>query len=66
MTPGSRITPGAAIGLLFFLALFEAGCSYVCALSGFSNKTFCGMHDTMLGSNIAMAVFYSWLEKLFS
>lgn len=65
MTPGSRITPGAAIGLLF-LALFEAGCSNVCALSGFSNKTFCGMHDTMSGSNIAMAVFYSWLEKLFS
>lgn len=65
MTPGSRITPGAAIGLLF-LALFEAGCSSVCALSGFSNKTFCGMHDTMSASNIAMAVFYSWLEKLFS
>lgn len=65
MTPGSRITHGAAIGLLF-LALFEAGCSSVCALSGFSNKTFCGMHDAMSGSNIAMAVFYSWLEKLFS
>lgn len=65
MTPGSRITPGAAIGLLF-LALIEAGCSSVCALSGFSNKTFCGMHDTMWGSNIAMAVFYSWLKKLFS
>lgn len=65
MTPGSRITTGAAIGLLFF-ALFEAGCPHVCALSGFNSKTFCGMHDTMSDSYIAMAVFYSWLEKLFS